>query len=118
MHNGFVVTMKVVAQRKAAPRVRRYSLGKRCLVHEASSKSNQVYLSKKKDICPAEKDEEEVAEEEEGSSTTPFSPRSIGARLCDLHRSQASWKKWGTSCKGEYCDGHEWPSERDARCYI
>lgn len=78
----------------------------------ASLASVQAQLTKKKEICPEEQSSDQG--EEESSLNASSSTRTLAARLCDLHRSQASWKKWGTTCKGEYCDGHEWPTERDA----
>ena len=68
-------------------------------------------LSKKTDICPDEKEEKEEEEEEKQESTPR---RDASSRLCELHRRQATWRNWGTSCDDSYCHGHEWPSEKDA----
>lgn len=79
-------------------------------------KDIKACLSKKSEICPYEKEEEEQDnkdEEEEEEGETP-SRRSAAARLCELHRRQASWKNWGTSCDNFFCYGHEWPLKKDA----
>lgn len=74
----------------------------------ASLKDIQACISRKTDICPAEKEEEEEGEDVK-------SPRKDAAsRLCELHRRQTTWRNWGTTCDDYYCHGHEWPSEKDA----
>lgn len=85
------------------------------LTKKPTLKDIKACLSKKSEICPYEKEEEEEEEEEkkEEEGGTP-SRRSAAARLCELHRRQASWKNWGTSCDNFFCYGHEWPLEKDA----
>lgn len=76
---------------------------------KASLSAIKTYLTRRKEICPEENAEEQ--HEESNSNGNSRSLRTFAARLCELHRSQAAWIKWGTTCKGEVCEGHEWPQK-------